>query len=150
MIEQQARVVEIKEGKLLLQVQRQSACGSCSASKGCGTSVLSNIVGQKFSRLQADNNINASVGDMVVVALPEKALVRASVVMYIIPVFGMFVFALLADYFLDATEGHDLLIALSAIAGLLSGSIISRGYFSRRSSSEQFSPVVIRKVISVC
>ena len=61
MIEQQARVVEIKEGKLFLQVQRQSACGSCSASKGCGTSVLSNIVGQKFSRLQADNSINASV-----------------------------------------------------------------------------------------
>jgi sigma-E factor negative regulatory protein RseC len=148
MIEEQAQVVEIKGDMLLLQAQTQSACGSCAASKGCGTSVLSKVVGRKFTRFQAENTINAEVGDTVVVGIAEDALLKGSLVMYVIPIMAMMILALMADYLLVATIGQrDLFIALTAIMGLAVGSLLSKWYFQSRSSFHQFTPVVLRKII---
>ncbi|MFV9614845.1 MAG: SoxR reducing system RseC family protein [Gammaproteobacteria bacterium] len=102
MIEEQAQVIEIKGNLLLLQAQTQSACGSCSVSKGCGTSLLAKVVGRKFTHFQAENNINAKVGDTVVVGIAEDALLKGSLMMYILPILCMLFFALLADYFITA------------------------------------------------
>jgi len=148
MIEEQAQVIEIKGDQLILQAQTQSACGSCVANKGCGTSLLSKVVGRKFTRFQAGNSINANVGDTVIVGLPEDALLKGSMVMYIIPILGMLVFALLADYFFAvAMQNRDLMIAVTAIMGLVSGSLISKWYFASHSSAHLFAPVVLRKII---
>jgi sigma-E factor negative regulatory protein RseC len=148
MIEEQAQVVEIRGAQLVLQAQTQSACGSCAASKGCGTSVLSKVVGRKFTRFQAQNSIDAEVGDTVVVGISEDALLKGSVVMYIIPILGMLVFALAADYFLAAlVEYRDLAIAVSGIMGLVFGSLLSKWYFQRQASRQRFTPVVLRKII---
>jgi len=152
-IEEQAQVVDVKGNKLLLQAQTQSACGSCSASKGCGTSLLSKVIGRKFTHFQAENNVNAIVGDTVVVGIPEDALLKGSVVMYIIPIIGMLVFALLSGWllsdelFIESAQSRDLMIAVSAIIGLIFGSLISKWYFQRQSSTQLFSPVVLRKII---
>jgi sigma-E factor negative regulatory protein RseC len=148
MIEEQAQVVAVNGGQLILQAQTQSACGSCSASQGCGTSLLSKVIGRKFTRFQVDNNVNAMVGDIVVVGIREDALLKGSLVMYVVPVFGMLIFALLADYFLvEAVQSRDLMIAVAAIFGLVFGALLSRWYFQRRSSIQLFSPVILRKII---
>ncbi len=148
MIEEQAQVVEIKGNQLVLQAQTQSACGSCAANKGCGTSVLSKVVGRKFSRFQASNNIDAEVGDTVVVGISEDALLKGSVVMYVIPVLGMLVFSLMADFVLNAQLGYrDLAVAASGIAGLVFGALLSKQYFQRAASIQRFTPVVLRKII---
>lgn len=148
MIEEQAQVIEINGDKLILQAQTQSTCGSCSANKGCGTSLLSRVIGRKFTRFQAQNNIDAAVGDTVIVGIPEDALLKGSLVMYAMPVMGMLIFALLADYVLSASaEFRDLMIAASAILGLIVSSLMSKGYFQRQSSIQLFSPVVLRKII---
>lgn len=148
MIEEQAQVVEVRGGQLVLQAQTQSACGSCSASKGCGTSVLSKVIGRKFTRFHAENNIDAEVGDTVVVGISEDALLKGSLVMYVIPVLGMLVFALAAEYSLAALVDHrDLVIAGSGIMGLVFGSLMSKRYFQSQESAQRFTPVVLRKII---
>ncbi len=148
MIEEQAEVVEIIGDQLVLQAQTQSACGSCSASKGCGTSVLSKVVGRKFTRFQAENNIDAAVGDTVIVGISEDALLRGPVVMYVIPILGMLFFALAADALLETpVDYRDLAIAASGIMGLIFGSLISKWYFQRQTSKQRFAPVVLRKII---
>ena len=148
MIEEQAQVVELRGDQLVLQAQTKSSCGSCAASKGCGTSVLSKVVGRKFTRFHADNSVDAAVGDTVVVGISEDALLKGSLVMYIIPIMSMLVFALVADQLLDIfTENRDLLIAASGILGLVAGSLLSRWYFQRQTSVQRFRPVVLRKIV---
>lgn len=169
MIEEQAQVIEIKGKWLLLQAQTQSACGSCSVSKGCGTSLLAKVVGRKFTHFQAENNIKAKVGDTVVVGIAEDALLKGSLMMYILPVMCMLIFALLADYLLTAPpswlisqQGHhgrpsmdittasqysDLMIAAASMMGLVFGSLMSKWYFDRQSSVKRFVPVVLRKIV---
>ncbi len=148
MIEEQAQVIEIKGNKLFLQAQTQSSCGSCAVSKGCGTSLLAKVVGRKFTYFQAENNINARVGDTVVVGIAEDALLKGSVMMYVLPIMCMLVSALLADYLLtSASHFRDLMIAASSIMGLVFGSIMSKWYFNRQSNVQLFEPVVLRKII---
>jgi sigma-E factor negative regulatory protein RseC len=148
MIEEQAQVVDISGDLLVLQAQTKSSCGSCAAKKGCGTSVLSKVVGRKFTRFQAENSVEAKVGDTVIVGISEQALLRGSLMMYIIPIMGMLVFSLVSDHLLDLpVKNRDLLIAAAGIAGLVSGSLLSRWYFQRRENVHRFRPVVLRKIL---
>ena len=148
MIEEQAQVVEMNGDQLVLQAQTQSSCGSCAASKGCGTSVLSKVVGRKFSRFHANNSVDAKVGDTVIVGISEDALLRGSLVIYMIPIMGMLVFALVSEQLVDLlAENRDLLIAGSGVAGLVTGSLLSRWYFQRRVNVHRFRPVVLRKIV---
>ncbi|VAW51461.1 hypothetical protein MNBD_GAMMA06-908 [hydrothermal vent metagenome] len=148
MIEKKAQVIEIKGSQLVLQAQTQSACGSCSASKGCGTSVLAKVIGRKFTQFQVENNVDAKIGDIVVVGISEDALLNGSLVMYIIPILGMMFFSVSANYFLAPVLYFlDLIIAVSGIMGLIFGSLIAREYFQHQSSRQRFTPVVLRKII---
>ena len=148
MIEEQAQVIEMNGDQLVLQAQTKSSCGSCAASKGCGTSVLAKVVGRKFTRFHADNSVDAEVGDTVIVGISEQALLRGSLVMYMVPIMGMLVFALVSEQLVDMlAENRDLLIAGSGIAGLVTGSLLSRWYFQRRVNVHRFRPVVLRKII---
>ncbi|PCI08505.1 MAG: hypothetical protein COB77_02220 [Gammaproteobacteria bacterium] len=153
MIEEQAQVIDIKGTQLLLQAQTQSVCGGCAVNKSCGTSLLAKVVGRKFTHFQAANNINAKIGDTVVVGLDEDALLKGSLVMYVIPIMAMIVFALLADFLLKGSlqieaNTRDLTIAATSIMGLVFGSFVARWYFRRQSSVRQFAPIVLRKIIS--
>ena len=147
MIEEQAQVVDIKGDQLVLQAQTKSACGSCAANKGCGTSVLSKVVGRKFSHFQARNDVGASVGDTVIVGISEDALLKGSAMIYIVPIMTMLFFALMAEFLLTPAQHHDLIVAVSALTGLAAGSVVARGYFHRRSRTQMYSPVVLRKII---
>ena len=148
MIEEQAQVVDKEGDQLVLQAQTKSSCGSCAASKGCGTSVLAKVVGRKFTRFNADNSVDAEVGDTVIVGISEDALLRGSLMMYLMPIMGMLIFALVSDQMLDMlAENRDLLIAGSGIAGLAAGSLLSRWYFQRKSNVHRFRPVVLRKIV---
>ena len=148
MIEDQAQVIDMIGDQLVLQAQTKSSCGSCAASKGCGTSVLAKVVGRKFTRFHADNSVDAEVGDTVIVGISEEALLRGSLMMYIIPIMGMLIFALVSDQFVDLlAENRDLQITGAGIAGLVSGSLLSRWYFQRSDNVRRFRPVVLRKII---
>ena len=148
MIEEHIEVVEVLGNQLVLQARTQSACGSCAVSKGCGTSVLSKVVGKKFTRFQVDNNVNAVVGDTVVIGIHEDALLKGSLVMYILPIISMLFFAVFFDFVLPLLlQSRDLIIAGSSIAGLILGFLLSKWYFQRHSNAQHFSPVVLRKII---
>lgn len=148
MIEEQVKVVAVENGQLLLEAQTKSACGSCDARKGCGTSVLSKVIGKKFTRFSVKNTINAQVGDTVIVGLPERALLGGSVMVYLLPVTIMLLAALLAEVLMRPTvPGRDILVAASSFAGLISGMLFTRRYFSSDRSRTAYTPVILRKVI---
>ena len=149
MIEERARVIAIENDQLLLEAQTQAACGACAARQGCGTSLLSRWVGRKFTRFQAPNTVNASVGDEVVVGLAEEAMLKGSVLVYLLPLLAMIVFALLADSLVSpGLASRELLVLLAAIAGFSLMLVFSRLLLSSRGHRDRLNPVVLRKNIA--
>jgi sigma-E factor negative regulatory protein RseC len=147
-IEETARVIAVENDQLLLEAQTKTACNACAASKGCGTSVLSGWVGRKFTRFQAKNTVNARAGDEVVVGLAEEAMLKGSILVYLMPLLAMIVFALLADSLIGQDiAARDLLVLISALSGFALMLAVSRLYLSGRANKIRLTPVVIRKNI---
>ena len=149
MIEERARVIAVENGQLLLEAQTTASCSACAVKQGCGTSVVSKWIGRKFTRFQAPNTVNARVGDEVVVGLAEEAMLKGSVLVYLLPLLAMIGFALLADSLIAAdTASRDLLVLISAVVGFSLMLVISRLLLSTGSNSSKLTPVVLRKNIA--
>lgn len=89
MIEEQARVVRVIDGVAEIVTQRRGSCGSCAARQGCGTSLLAAWLPQRQLSFHIVNDIDARVGDLVVVGLDERLLQRGSLLLYAVPLAGL-------------------------------------------------------------
>lgn len=155
MIEEFAEVVKVKQDCIVVEVQRQSACGTCAVNKGCGTAVLDKVLGRKRNFLElaygekqrADNQIQ--VGDSVLLGLPERALVKGSAAVYVIPLFLMIIFSLLGEVVAEqmAVVNVDSVSVCFAIIGLLIALFWLRIFSRRVSADAQYQPRVLRKVM---
>lgn len=117
MIEQKATIIS-REGKTVwVEAERQSTCGQCQARKGCGTGLLAKHVGQRFSRIAISTEQDLTVGQEVMVAIPEHALLSGAVMMYLLPLLLMFAAAVLARF----AGAGELAQILAGLLGLTAG-----------------------------
>lgn len=147
MIEARGRVVGDDGGHVWVETRRRSSCESCLASDGCGTAVLGKALGRRWSRVRALNGAGARVGDEVVVALAERALLAGSAALYLVPLLVMLCLAALGQHLagqlgLDA----DAAAALLGLAGL-AGGFVWAGRFGRSvRRNPRYQPVVLRRI----
>ena len=150
MIEESGKVVAVQGDFVWVESERTSACGSCAVRKGCGTSAIAKMFGQRRMRLRVLNRINARVGDTVVVGISESGLLRGSLAVYAIPLVGLFAGAL-AGHFTGQqllASGSELLAIGGALAGFLAALFWLR-HFSRTTAKDvAYQPVVLRQEIS--
>ncbi len=142
MIEETGRVVAVEEGALWVETVRRSTCSSCSARHGCGHRMLNGESAGARARLRAlCDDSTAQVGDRVVVGIPEGALVRGALMVYLLPLVLMFLGAL-AGALLFPGPGD--LSAVLGVAGLVVGFLLNRWYSRNHASDAQVQPRVLR------
>jgi len=116
---QQATVTKLlPNGMAEIAVKRESACGgNCHSCSGC--SGRTNIM-----KVAAKNPVLAAVGDRVVVSSSTGSILKAAVVVYVIPVILFFVF-----YALGALmgAGESMSIVLSLV-GFFLGVIMAMAF----------------------
>lgn len=147
MLEERARVICVEAGSVWVEADRQQGCAKCEAGEGCGGGMLTRLVKRGTSRLEVENKLPDIVpGEEVVIGLDERALLKSSIMTYLVPLLAMFTAALLAEWLLDAS---DLISAAMGLVGLSAGFVMLR-YFSYRASSDQrYRPVVLRRAKTV-
>ncbi|KHF24451.1 SoxR reducing system RseC family protein [Solemya velum gill symbiont] len=97
MIEEQAVVTAVAGDLIEVRVEQQSACGSCSAKSGCGTSIVASLFPGRQQQLQLPNTINAVVGERVVLSIAEEAIISGSLRLYLFPLLGLIAGAMLLN-----------------------------------------------------
>ncbi|MCU7939276.1 MAG: SoxR reducing system RseC family protein [gamma proteobacterium symbiont of Bathyaustriella thionipta] len=157
MIEEQATVIN-NEGKYVwVNTQRQSSCGHCSVKNGCGTHVLSKVLGNKMAyvrclniidEMSLNNYSDLKEGDRVVIGLEESALLGGSFLMYLLPLIIMIVFGGIAVYAAKLwwPEGTDLFAVIASVSGLLLGLSFSHQFAQKNTIKNQFEPRIIKKL----
>jgi len=141
MIEETATVIEVNDQRLLLETQRQSACQSCSVKSGCGTSTLAKVVGNRSSQFAVEKTLDVKVGDEVIIAIDENALVQGSLLIYFLPLIFMLITGLVAEYLFV----NELITILSVVAGFISAMIFVRYVLSRSTLKKSIQPHLIRR-----
>lgn len=145
MIEEQGRVVAVEPGAVWVETLRRSTCSSCSAKAGCGQGLLESLgVSGRRGHVRALCELQLSVGDAVVIGVREDLLVRGALLVYLLPLLGMFAGALLAEQF---ALGEPLVI-LSAVLGMFASWIGVRWRSTRTADDPALQPVVVRALLA--
>lgn len=119
---------------------KSSACKACAARDGCHT-----LGGGKEMEAEAVNTVGAKVGDEVIISFENASLVKASFLVYIVPILGLIAGAVIGqeiapDYGLNPS-------GLSAVIGFLFFFLVFMGVRqigNRWANEEKYRPRVIR------
>ena len=145
MIEQVAHVHAIDQATVWLDTLRLSTCNSCSMKSGCGQRLMNQATDCKRSRIElpVPHNMTLNVGDEVVLGIPQKAFIKASLLTFAMPLIIMLVCALLAQWW-DFSEP---VTVVSALLGLILGLLLLRRYSQSDAvlSSNQWQPIILRQ-----
>lgn len=145
MIETLARVVDINGEQVTVEAVQSSACDGCH-NQDCGTGAVNQALGVKTHRMTLACEHKVQMGDQVVLAIPERGLVLASLLVYILPLVCVIVTLLVAEPFLASEGSGELpLIILSLMAGL-SGFMLARVWAARLQAKQLLEPQVIRVI----
>ncbi|BES72486.1 alginate biosynthesis regulator MucC [Marinobacter nanhaiticus D15-8W] len=141
MIEESGTVVALEGDEVWVQTIRQSSCGSCSARKGCGQGALASITDGRANQVRVRNTCGAGVGDHVVLGIEESQLLRASLLVYALPLLGLLVGALVGA---GLWPGLDLAAIASGGLGLTAGFVTLKVVSGGRGQADYLRPVLLR------
>lgn len=149
MIVERARVESLEQtpagaGRVVVSALSKQGCKLCDEGRGCGGGVFARLAvraGPERRAVIAANpdDLALQVGDEVMLGLRDSALVTGALLIYGLPLLGLFVAATGAFQFGDS----DLLVALAGLLGLAGGFLV--GARLAPADSERFQPVVLRK-----
>ena len=145
-ITEQAIVLYRDGDALWVAADKTSACGSCKAKSGCGTSLLAKLGEHQVAvRALLPDNLqqeNFNEGDLIELAVDRYALVKVALIMYLLPLLGLVTGVLLA---LDQREAW---VVLSAVAGLALGGWAASICLRRWRNDDGLHPVVLRRALA--
>lgn len=143
MLEERARILSVQADDVWVEANRQQGCAKCEAGEGCGGGVLGKLVRRGSSRVLVHNALaGLAPGEEVVIGLDEAALLKSSLMAYLVPLLCMFAAALLAESLLDM---NDLATAAMGLVGLMAGFVLFRYFSDYAASHWGYRPVVLRR-----
>lgn len=138
-----ARVVVVDGATVWLEPEQTSSCGSCASASSCGASaggigtVANRIAARRFA---LDNVGDLHVGQRVVVGVAERALIRAALTAYGLPLAT----ALTAGGIAESVFGSDLATMAAMAGGLLVGLLLARLVAHRLTTRGELAPHFLR------
>ncbi|VAW79367.1 Sigma factor RpoE regulatory protein RseC [hydrothermal vent metagenome] len=148
MLEESARVVEVKPGEIWVETQRRSTCGSCSVNKGCGTAAISRALGKRRSIVRVLAKMPLQAGDEVVIGIREQAFIKGSLAVYAVPLVLLLLGSLLGElgaqrFLWQSAEAASVTLGLS---GFAAGLFWLRRFTRQIRNDSNYQPVVLRKL----
>ena len=150
MLEETAQVVRINGNEVWVETQRRSSCSSCSAEKGCGTAILSKVLGNRRNVVRVLSAMPLRVGDRVVIGIREQALVRGSLAVYAVPILLLLLGGLIGELGAEQFiwENAEFASVTLGISGFIAGLVWLRRFTRRIRNDANFQPVVLRRQAS--
>ena len=130
MIEEQAVVIKASKERVTLEVVRTKPCGLCGQVRGCGNSIWGKIFSHQSGHIETRNDLNAKLGDIVILGIDETLMLKSSLMLYGVPLLLMFLGMLLANSF--AKEMVELYTLIGAVTGLFLGIVMIKRFINEK------------------
>lgn len=142
MLEENGQVVAVEPGGIWIESNRTSSCMSCSASKGCGQRALAEYASRRTEQLRVENpsELAVGVGDRVLIGIMEGSFLKASLLLYTLPLLLLFLGGYLGSL-LSESEGPAIFGALTGLGG---GLMLARMCGQRLSRSCRYQPILLK------
>lgn len=144
MLTEVGRVVAKENDTVWVQTQSKTGCSSCQVNTVCGSGIVSKAFSHKVFITPLKNRLNANIDDEVEVGIPEDLVVRASFMVYLVPLISMIIALLVWQFWL--ANPSELSSILAAVVGLAIGFVITHFYSKSAAQKGQTEPVLLRIV----
>lgn len=142
-MKEQATVVALGDGDAWVETRRRGTCGSCQSRTDCGGSLMERVMPGRPHYIRAliepGQATVLAVGDSVEVLVPDGVVLRASVIVYLLPL-GLFILGMFGGTML--VPGDPGAIAGGAL-GLLAGFAVVRVHAGLTRNSRQVQPRLV-------
>lgn len=138
MLEQHARVVQSSPQGVWVEAIEPQGCGVC-AGQGCASRRIAELFQRSPRHYQVESGLSLSVGERVIVGVPEGSVLRSAFYLYGLPLLLIMGGALFAQL---GFAGDVAAVAGAITGALLAGGIIRFMPSARRTCAR---PVVIRR-----
>ncbi|MFT5838950.1 MAG: sigma-E factor negative regulatory protein RseC [Flavobacteriales bacterium] len=127
-----------------VETQIKSTCGSCEAQSNCGTGALAKVFASKRETLRFRLNEIVEVGQKVSLGIPEENLLKASAIVYCLPLGALILSALFAQTTLPliGLMAEGWLILFSAFSTYFTFRFVRR--FLEKSDQGDFHPQILK------
>jgi sigma-E factor negative regulatory protein RseC len=142
LIESPARIRRTEGDIAWVVSEAPASCGAC-AGKGCGSSIFARIWHPDAAEFPVANPIGASVGEAVVIGLPDGALLHAALASYGLALALLLAFAGLGAYF--SGEPGAIIGGLSGLALTAIWLRLRVGLHPNSNPSSKDDPVILRR-----
>jgi sigma-E factor negative regulatory protein RseC len=142
MIIEAATVIRVADDSVWVSCDNQAGCQRCAEGRGCGGGVFSRLLGDRLREVRVDRyGHRLRAGDHVQIGIAEVDLLKASLMMYLVPLLTMLIMAVIVTRVTPA-GWQELGGVLGALAGLFAGLALARR-FGQQQGTAGFGPRVI-------
>ncbi|MCC2614700.1 SoxR reducing system RseC family protein [Aestuariibacter halophilus] len=122
MIEEIGQISRVDNDHIWVETEIKTTCGSCEAQSSCGTGAVAKAFAPKKDTLILRCREPAEVGQKVKLGIPEQQLVKASALMYLIPLAVLIATALTGQWLMTSMgiENELWLVGACLLTGLAS------------------------------
>lgn len=150
MMKEKAIVVAVEHEQITVTSEIKSACSGCQQVDNCGSGQISKAIPQRKLTMDINSKLALKVGDEVLIGLSEKKLLRTAFQVYLWPLLGLILFALIGQYLMIKSifTSELLVIALSFIGGYLGfyAAKYQQSRYENSSACETLQTVILSKV----
>ena len=146
MLEQHALVIATKQNQAQFEIVRQKPCGICGQTRGCGASIWGKLFGHKTASFSVQNLLQAKVGDTVLIAVEDGAVLSSAGFAYALPLAFLMLGAGLGQQFLHLFSAVDGNAASGAVLGFLLGFALLRRRVNGMSYLSRYQPRMVKIV----
>lgn len=141
MIEECGRVVAVEPDYAWIETTARSGCGRCEESGGCGQNSIFRMLGDHGRQLRVPTgNLRVDIGDAAVVGVPGGALVKASLLAYLVPLLALLAGASIGHHL---SSGYDPAAVFGGLFGMAAGLGLCRVLSSRIAGRSGITPVLL-------
>jgi sigma-E factor negative regulatory protein RseC len=129
---------------VIVETQIKSTCGSCEAQSNCGVGAIAKVFATKRETLRFRLNEMVEVGQKVSLGIPEENLLKASAMVYCLPLLALVMSALIGQTILPLVGmiAEGWLILFTAICSFLTFMFVRR--FLSSSDQGDFDPLILK------
>lgn len=140
MIEEMVVVSAVDTAGVKVAAARSSACAQCASKSNCSQGILSEWGQGKTVEIEVQNpdKLTVEPGQQVMIGLNEGSLIRASLLLYLLPLALLIVGALLGAALAEWQQ-----ITLSVLF-MFAGFVIARRLSSGHGADARYQPILLR------
>ncbi|REL34515.1 SoxR reducing system RseC family protein [Thalassotalea euphylliae] len=148
-MDEKATIVEVNNHSVVVESQVKSTCSQCQQVDNCGSGLVAKALPQQKLRVEIVTQEEFSVGEQVIISIPEQAMLAVAWQVYLWPVIGLMLGAGLGQLLLlNGILSHELPTIMMGFSGGYAGFKWAKARLDKNPKQQALVPTIKQRLIS--